>query len=103
MHVWEKYINFASINLIITFKGDITMETIFSHNVDDQLIDRVEAQLYERKSVKVINTHETVYGWGFDKELEEFLAGDDCTIKCVANDLFEGFPKEFIISPYKQK
>lgn len=79
------------------------METIFSRNVDDQLIDRVEAQLYEGKSVKVINTHETVYGWGFDKELEEFLAGDDCTIKCVANDPFEGFPKEFIISPYKQK
>ena len=79
------------------------METIYSHDVDDQLIDRVEAQLYEGKSVKVINTHETVYGWGFDKELEEFLAGDDCTIKCVAKDPFEGFPKEFIISPYKQK
>ena len=79
------------------------METIFSYNVDDQLIDRVEAQLYQGKGVKVINTHETVYGWGFDKELEESLIDDDCTIKCVANDTFEGFPKEFIISPYKQK
>ena len=79
------------------------METIFSHNVDDQLIDRVEAQLYEGKSVKVINTHETIYGWGFDKELEDALIGDDCYIKCVANDPFEGFPKEFIVSPYKQK
>lgn len=77
------------------------METIYSHDVDDQLIDRIEAALYDGKSVKVVNTHETVYGWGFDKELEDALAGDDCFVKCVGHDSFEGFPKEFIVSPYK--
>lgn len=77
------------------------MDTIYSHDVDDQLIDWVEAKLYQGKSVKVINTHETIYGWGFDKELEDAFVGDDCIIKCVEYDTFEGFPKTFIVSPYK--
>ena len=40
------------------------MEKIFSHNVDNELVKQVEALLKKGESVRVINTHETFYGWG---------------------------------------
>ena len=77
------------------------METIYSHNVDKELISKVVASLNAGKSVKVVNTHETFYGWGYDRHLKEALKDQDCKIECIEHDHIEGFPSVFIVSPSK--
>lgn len=71
---------------------------IYSHNVTDELIAKVNEQVKVNGVAIVYNTHETFYGWDFENDLHRALKGENYDIKCVENDCKEGFPKKFVIT-----
>lgn len=74
------------------------MVTLFSHDINDTLVDGIKNVLKTDGSVKVVNTHETFYGFGFDKDLQNALKDTGCTIECTKYDKFCGFPCEFVVT-----
>lgn len=77
---------------------EFSQGVIYSHDVTDELVSKINDQLDVNGVAVVVNTHETFYGWDFENDLHRALKSKDYDIKCVKKDCIEGFPKRFVIT-----
>ncbi len=73
--------------------------TVYTRQGNRKAIAEIKGLLAKGLTVEVHNQHETFYGFGFDRWLEESMADTPCTIKATAQDRYLGFASEFIVSP----
>lgn len=74
------------------------MVTIRTRSNDSRAIKDIKIALSQKKTVIVKNAHETFYGFGFKKWLEEALEDTPCNIKVTENDRFYGFESKLVIT-----
>lgn len=77
---------------------EFSQGVIYSHDVTDELVSKINEQVDVNGVAVVVNTHETFYGWDFENDLHRALKNKSYDIKCVKKDCIEGFPKRFVIT-----